>query len=62
MIRQSSHVPDPWRATHPTGEAQPKTYSDPDPIATLRRRRIEDILEASRLEREVIGEVWEEWP
>jgi hypothetical protein len=44
------------------GETMPdmrKAMSDDERAAMERRRKIEDIREAARLEREVFGEVWE---
>jgi hypothetical protein len=59
--RLSSYQHDPWRPVvfFPESDPTAKAYGDVDRDAVARRRRIEDIKEAARLEREVLGEVWD---
>jgi hypothetical protein len=55
----SSYQHDPWRPTAFIPESDPTAKADLDREAVARRRRIEDIKEAARLEREVLEEVWD---
>jgi hypothetical protein len=51
--------PEDGEANFPERDTQAYRYSEDQLEQGRRRRRIEDILEASRLEREALSEVWE---